>query len=213
MRRALLLAALAAAASGCSLLSGDFTLSGTVDLSPRLRERAPKENVMLFVIAENAGGVPVAVHRIVNPEFPAEFTMVTADLLVPSVRRMERLKVHAARMLAHENHHTIPKDSDAPLFLSRQPPRHKPGEPVLPLPPLDERVLYRTVRGCLEAAYKSPQGLAVIAPQQRLAFGAAIIRNTLIAHWLATEAETSTVLTRAGLEGTRSLRVGALAAE
>lgn len=145
-------------------------------------------------------------------------TVEVPRAIVPLLRewlklRHERLKVHAARMLAHEDHHTIPKESDAPLFLSRQPPRHKPGDPVLPLPPLDERVLYRTVRGCLEAAYKSPQGLAVIAPQQRLAFGAAIIRNTLIAHWLATEAETSTVLTRAGLEGTRSLRVGALAAE
>ena len=127
--------------------------------------------------------------------------------------RHERLKVHAARMLEHPDHHTIPKDSDAPLFLSRQPPRRQPGEPALPLPALDERVLYRSVRGCLEAAYATPEAKSVIDPKQRLAFGAAIIRNTLIAHWLATEEDTSTVLMRAGLEGIRSLRVEPLQAD
>jgi hypothetical protein len=50
---------------------------------------------MLFVVAENAGGVPVAVHRIVNPQFPAAFKMGSADLLVPAVRRREPLKIHA----------------------------------------------------------------------------------------------------------------------
>lgn len=94
MRR-LALAVAAAALGGCGLLSGDFTLSGVVDVAPRLRDRTPKENVMLFVIAENEGGVPVAVHRIVNPTFPAPFTMTTADLLVPSLRRRVRLRVHA----------------------------------------------------------------------------------------------------------------------
>lgn len=95
MRRGLLLALAAASVSGCNLLTGDFTLSGTVDVAPRLRERAPKTNAMLFVVAENQGGVPVAVHRIVNPEFPASFKMGPADLLVPAVRRREELRVHA----------------------------------------------------------------------------------------------------------------------
>jgi hypothetical protein len=94
MRRALALALAAAALGGCNLLTGDFTLSGTVDISPRLRERAPKTNAMLFVVAENEGGVPVAVRRIVNPEFPAAFKMSSEDLLVPAVRSRERLKVH-----------------------------------------------------------------------------------------------------------------------
>jgi hypothetical protein len=95
MRRTFALAAAAASLAGCNLLTADFGLSGTVDVAPRLRERTPKENVMLFVIAENEGGVPVAVHRIVNPQFPAPFAMGPADLLVPSVRRREPLKVHA----------------------------------------------------------------------------------------------------------------------
>ena len=94
MRRALSLALAAASLSGCNLLTGDFSLSGTVDIAPRLRERAPKTNAMLFVVAENEGGVPVAVRRIVNPEFPAAFKMGSEDLLVPAVRSRERLKVH-----------------------------------------------------------------------------------------------------------------------
>ena len=95
MKRALLLGLAAAALSGCDLLTGDFSLSGTVDIAPRLRDRAPRTNAMLFVVAENEGGVPVAVRRIVNPEFPAPFELHTEDLLVPAVRRREPLKVHA----------------------------------------------------------------------------------------------------------------------
>lgn len=95
MRRALALALVAGALSGCDLLSGDFRLSGTVDVAPKLRARAPKTSAMLFVVAKNAGGVPVAVQRIVNPDFPAAFDMGPADLIVPAVRRREPLTVHA----------------------------------------------------------------------------------------------------------------------
>jgi hypothetical protein len=94
--------ALAAAAlfCGCDWLTGDFRLSGVVEISPLLEARAPKTNSVLFVIAQNAGGVPVAVHRIVNPEFPAEFTMSPQDLLVPGIRRNEQLTI-VARLNAH----------------------------------------------------------------------------------------------------------------
>ncbi|NNN05809.1 MAG: hypothetical protein HKL90_07895, partial [Elusimicrobia bacterium] len=68
MKRMLAPVLAAAALSACDLLSGNFRLAGTVDLSPRLRARAPKQNAMLFVVAENAGGVPVAIERIVNPD-------------------------------------------------------------------------------------------------------------------------------------------------
>ena len=95
MRRALVLALAAAALAACDLLTGNFRLAGTVDVAPRLRDRAPKTNAMLFVIAENEGGVPVAVHRIVNPEFPAAFSMGSEDLLVPALRGRERLRIHA----------------------------------------------------------------------------------------------------------------------
>lgn len=95
MRRLAALALACAALSGCDFFSADFRLSGTVDVVARYRDRVPKENAMLFIVAENAGGVPVAVHRIVNPEFPAEFRMGPSDLLVPSLSRRELLKVHA----------------------------------------------------------------------------------------------------------------------
>ena len=75
-------------------------MSGTVEISPALEARAPKTNSVLFVIAENAGGVPVAVHRIVNPEFPAPFKMSSSDLLVPGIRRNETLTI-VARLNAH----------------------------------------------------------------------------------------------------------------
>jgi hypothetical protein len=95
MRRTLAFALAAAALGGCNVMTGDFSLSGAVDVAPRLRERAPRTNAMLFIVAKNEGGVPVAVHRIVNPDFPAAFKMDSQDLLVPAVRRREPLKVHA----------------------------------------------------------------------------------------------------------------------
>lgn len=93
MRRTLLLAALAAAAAGCDRLTSDFRLSGTIELSAPLRERAPKSGAVLFIVVKNAGGVPVAVHRIVNPEFPASFRLGPQDLLVPALPRQEALTV------------------------------------------------------------------------------------------------------------------------
>lgn len=102
MRAGAALLILAALAGGCEWLTGDFRLSGAVEISPELEARAPKTNSVLFVIAKNAGGVPVAVHRIVNPDFPAAFSMSSKDLLVPGIRRNEQLFV-VARLNAHGN--------------------------------------------------------------------------------------------------------------
>ena len=99
-RKALPLLLCAAALSACDLLTGDFRLSGTVHIAPGLKERAPRQNSMLFIVAKNAGGVPVAVHRVVNPVFPAPFRMGPEDLLVPAVRGQEPLSV-SAEMNAH----------------------------------------------------------------------------------------------------------------
>jgi len=100
LKAGLALALLAALAGGCEWLTGDFRLSGVVEISPALEARAPKTNSVLFIIAQNAGGVPVAVHRIVNPEFPASFTMSPQDLLVPGIRNNEHLII-VARLNAH----------------------------------------------------------------------------------------------------------------
>lgn len=95
MRRALALGLAAGLLSGCELLTGDFRVTGTIHLAPILSERVPKSNVALFLVATNEGGVPVAVHRIVNPEFPAPFELDHHDLLVPALRRNEELTLHA----------------------------------------------------------------------------------------------------------------------
>ncbi|MBI4060735.1 MAG: hypothetical protein HY403_04825 [Elusimicrobia bacterium] len=100
MRTGAALALLAALAGGCDWLTGDFRLSGKVEIAPQLEARAPKTNSVLFVIAQNGGGVPLAVHRIVNPEFPAAFAMSPQDLLVPGIRRNEHLTI-VARLNAH----------------------------------------------------------------------------------------------------------------
>lgn len=103
MTRELLLVALTAAPlTACDLLAPDFRLSGTVEIAADMAARAPKTNSVLFVIAKNSGGVPVAVHRIVNPEFPASFDMGPQDLLVPAIRRKEDLTLEA-QMNTHGN--------------------------------------------------------------------------------------------------------------
>lgn len=93
---------LAASAAGCEWLTGNFRLTGTVEISPELVTRAPKTNSVLFIVAQNAGGVPLAVSRIVNPEFPTSFSMGSRDLLVPEIRSDELLTV-SAQLNAHGN--------------------------------------------------------------------------------------------------------------
>ncbi len=110
MKRAAAFALLAAAIGACEWLTGDFRLSGTVEIDPGLEARVPKTNSVLFIIAQSAGGVPVAVHRIVNPEFPAAFSMGPHDLLVPGIRRNEPLAL-IVQLNAHGNVGT-PKAGD-----------------------------------------------------------------------------------------------------
>lgn len=123
MKAGLTLALLAALAGGCEWLTGDFRLTGVVEISPQLEARVPKTNSVLFIIAQNAGGVPVAVHRIVNPEFPAAFTMSPQDLLVPGIRRNEHLTI-VARLNAHGILST-PKPGD---LEGRRPEPSHPGD-------------------------------------------------------------------------------------
>lgn len=123
MRAGLALALLAGFAGACDWLTGDFRLAGVVEISPALEARAPKTNSVLFVIAQNAGGVPVAVHRIVNPEFPASFEMSPQDLLVPGIRRHETLTI-VARLNAH-GILSAPKPGD---LEGRSPELAHPGE-------------------------------------------------------------------------------------
>lgn len=70
--------------SGCQALdSGEFHLAGTATLEAALEHRASRANTVLFVIAKNQGGVPIALRRYINPSFPLDFELGDEDLLLP----------------------------------------------------------------------------------------------------------------------------------
>lgn len=82
MRKAALAAALGLLLCGCSR---EFQVSGTVTVASSLQGKTPKVNSVLFIIAKNPGGVPIAVRRIVNPQFPLDYALGVEDLIVPNV--------------------------------------------------------------------------------------------------------------------------------
>ena len=91
-----------AAAAGCGAFGSRFVISGTITIAAPLRSRAPRSNMVLFVVAKNMGGVPVAVGRIVNPQFPVKFTLTEEDLLVPGSRPKDALQIEV-QMNTHGN--------------------------------------------------------------------------------------------------------------
>ena len=99
-------AALAAAAGLALALVGcgprEFRVSGAVTIASQLQARAPKQSSVMFIVAKNAGGVPLAVKRIVNPAFPVSFTLGDEDLVVPGTRPTESLKLEV-EMNTHGN--------------------------------------------------------------------------------------------------------------
>jgi len=62
-----------------------FLIKGTAEITSDLAERAARPNTMLFLVARNEGGVPVAVKKIINPVFPLEFQITPSDLILPDV--------------------------------------------------------------------------------------------------------------------------------
>lgn len=72
-----------------------FRASGTVSVRPDLLNSLPGANAMLFVVARNSGGVPVAVKKIINPVFPAKFDMGPSNLIMPDLLT-RRLYLEAA---------------------------------------------------------------------------------------------------------------------
>lgn len=85
-RRAWALALLLAAAGtleGCRRRA--FHLSGTITIASVLQHKASQGNSVIFIVAKNRGDVPVAMHRIVNPQFPVPFVLTQDDLIVPDL--------------------------------------------------------------------------------------------------------------------------------
>ena len=61
-----------------------FKVGGTITLGAAAPAALPA-NSMLFVIAKNDSGVPVAVKKIINPAFPLEFEITPANLIMPDL--------------------------------------------------------------------------------------------------------------------------------
>lgn len=100
MRAVLLAAAVSLAA--CSVPWGEFKISGEITVSTPLTERVPRQNSVLFIIAKTAGGMPVAVRRIINPQFPVSYELTKDDVLVPGYRPKGPLRVQI-EMNTHGN--------------------------------------------------------------------------------------------------------------
>ena len=66
-----------------SACARDFRVSGSITVATHLQSKLPKTNSVLFIVCKNAGGVPVAVHRVVNPQFPVDYALTSQDLVVP----------------------------------------------------------------------------------------------------------------------------------
>ncbi len=62
-----------------------FRISGTVSVAQELLPNLPGANSMLFIVARNESGVPVAVKKIISPVFPAKFEMTTSNLIMPDL--------------------------------------------------------------------------------------------------------------------------------
>lgn len=76
---------------GYHYLAREFTVSGTITIASHLQRKVPQGQAILFIIAKNEGGVPVALQRIVNPQFPVSFTLRREDLIVPGARQRDAM--------------------------------------------------------------------------------------------------------------------------
>lgn len=62
-----------------------FRVTGTIGISANLAPSMPGPNSMLFLVAQNEGGVPVAVKKVINPVFPLKFEMTPSNLIMPDL--------------------------------------------------------------------------------------------------------------------------------
>lgn len=98
MRIFLIIFTLAVAAWGAWTLNKEvpvegFNLAGKVEVAPRLLKSAQANNISCSIVVKNEADVPVAVKRIINPQFPLEFSLDKSDLLIEGYQG--NLKVEA----------------------------------------------------------------------------------------------------------------------
>ncbi|HAH06226.1 MAG TPA: hypothetical protein DCM05_06815 [Elusimicrobia bacterium] len=99
--RARALACLAAAlfAGACvpSSESAKLRVQGAITAAPHLQRKAEQSDFVLLIVAMNAGGVPVAVRRVLHPKLPLDYALTEEDLVLPGpVRGPLTVKVHAS---------------------------------------------------------------------------------------------------------------------
>ena len=70
-----------------------FNLAGKVEVAPRLLKSAQASNNSCSIIVKNEADVPVAIKRIINPQFPLEFSMDKSDLLIEGYQGNLKLEV------------------------------------------------------------------------------------------------------------------------
>ncbi|MBI5243542.1 MAG: hypothetical protein HY922_07640 [Elusimicrobia bacterium] len=91
------LLALASLACACRPASeARFRLQGVITASPQIQRKAERPETVLFIVAMNAAGIPVAVKRVLHPRLPLEYQLTEDDLLLPgpASRGPLAVKVH-----------------------------------------------------------------------------------------------------------------------
>ncbi|WP_424245793.1 hypothetical protein Dip510_000730 [Elusimicrobium posterum] len=73
--------------------SEKFALTGTVEVPERLIKYAHSKNMTCSLIVKNEADVPIAIKRIINPEFPLTFKVDSKDLLVGNPEGPVKLEV------------------------------------------------------------------------------------------------------------------------
>jgi cytochrome c-type biogenesis protein CcmH len=74
--------------------SGD-PVRGTVEIAEELRARVPEGGVLFVIARSEGGGPPLAVKRIVDPEFPLDFEIGPADRMIQQMPFAGALRLSA----------------------------------------------------------------------------------------------------------------------
>lgn len=70
------------------------TISGTINVAANVKAQVDPDAI-LYIIARQEGGPPLAVKRIIKPQFPVEYTLSQHDAMIPGTRFEGPLTVKA----------------------------------------------------------------------------------------------------------------------
>jgi len=70
-----------------------FALAGVIEVPERLEQYADAKNMTCSIIVKNQADVPIAIKRIINPQFPLNFKVDAKDLLVSAPEGSVKLEV------------------------------------------------------------------------------------------------------------------------